>query len=963
MACLCNPKGYFARIILSIVMQRTVYPLSLLAFLVLTLLGLLPVSFAQDDLEQPIAIDPSIRTGTLDNGLTYYIRKNGKPENRISMRLVVNAGSLQEDHDQQGLAHFIEHMAFNGTERFRKLDVVNFLEAAGMRFGAHLNAYTSFDETVYMLELPTQDSTVVEKGFQILEDWAGAIRFDNDEIERERGVVIEEWRGDRGVGRRLSENQYPVIYYDSTYAKRLPIGSVFTIKSAPRHRILDFYNDWYRPDLMAVIVVGNIDDMDAVEARIKRGFSGLANPEEPRARENAEIPDHENTLFSIQTDPELTMSSLSIMYKIPPMEEGTVGSYKDIILHQIYFGMLNNRLSERTRLADPPYLGAGAGKSALGRSKAATSFNVQLIEGKMEEGTIALLAEIDRVKQEGFSQTEIDRAKANYLRSMERATEELENLPSGSFASEYTRNFLTGEPIPGIEKELEMTRRFLDEMDRDEINAYGKTIPEGAENRVILYMSPEKEGLEVPSEETLLALIESGAEQQLDSYEDVVSDKPLLANLPDTGSIVEEAYHEKIDTYEWTLSNGVRVVVKPTDFKNDQILMSSFSPGGHSLVSDDEFVAAITAISILSQSGIGEFGVVELQKMLAGKVAGVSAYITNIYEGISGSSSPKDLDTFFQLLTLQALQPRLDWDAYASFKKRLEAMIVNREKSPQAAYDDAIAAVLYGDHPRHLPASPEMLKALDPELSLLVFEDRFADFSDFTFIFVGSIDVESFKGPVSQYLASLPASNRLESGRHTGEKLLEGQHEVIVARGLENKTAVRVQFMGEAEWSPENSYALAVAREILNIRLREVLREEKGGTYGVRVSGGISRVPVQRFGSGFGFTCEPERARPLIAAALSEIERLKVEGPSAVNMGKVREIHIKGYEKGILENGYWLSNLAGLLREGRDLELILDAKTRYESLDSEAVRLAFEQYFSQANRLIALMHPEGYEEK
>lgn len=916
--------------------------------------GLLAQPF---ELDRELPMDDSIRTGVLDNGLRYYIKNNNEPENRVSLRLALNAGSLQEEHDQRGLAHFIEHMAFNGTTRFRKSEVVNFLESVGMRFGAHLNAYTSFNETVYMLELPAEDERIVQRGFDILEDWAGGIAFESIEVEKERGVIVEEWRSRRGAQQRIQDNQYPVLFYNSDYAKRLPIGSTFVIQNAPKERMIDFYKDWYRPNLMAVVVVGAVD-VDQTEKWIRERFAHLENPESPKERLSYEIPDHEDTIFSIQEDPEVTTASMVILQKSPALPDGTARDYRASILRRLFFGMLNKRLGERTLEAEPPYMGASVSQSPLGREKSGFYYSIQFLEGKYQEGIDVLISEINRAKRDGFSETELVRMKQDMLRTIERIYEERDNTPSGDLAAEYIRNFLQGEPVPGIAAELDLTRQFMSEIEMDEIRAFGKALPLRAQNRVVLFTAPQQDGISLPTDDEIVAMLENANEHVLDVYDDSVSEKPLLDPLPESGAIESEVYHEDVGVYELSLSNGIQVFVKPTDFKNDQVLMNAFSPGGHSLVADDEYLAAAVSTMILGEGGLGDFDVVGLDKKLSGKVVQISPFIDSQSEGLKGGTSPQDLETFFQLLYLQVTAPRFDEDAYSSLMTRLEGVLLNRSKSPQVVFQDKIIEALYGDSPRHQSLTVDMLRLFDPQLSLAIYKDRFSDTSDFTFVFVGAIDMENFRTYLVDYVASLPSTGRKEEGRSVDGQPKDGVTRLVVEKGLEDKSVVRVQYFGDAEWSVENRYSLVVAREILDIRLRKVLREELGGTYGVNVSANLSRIPDQRFSSGFAFSCDPANARMMIDLAQAEIDRLKVEGPSETDLNKVKEIHLRGIENGLQSNGFWLQSIASMVQEERGLDDILRSEERINALQAEAVRKAFEQYFDRSNMIEAILNPE-----
>lgn len=914
------------------------------------------------DLSAPLSVDPDVKVGELDNGLRYYIRKNARPENRVSLRLVVNAGSLQEEDDQRGIAHFLEHMAFNGTKHFEKHELVNFLESIGMRFGQHLNASTSFDQTIYKLEVPWDDPEVVNKAFLILEDWASNISLNPIEIEAERGVVVEEWRSGQGAGQRIRDRQYPLIYFNSRYAKRLPIGSMFVVQNAPAERFVDFYKKWYRPDLMAVIAVGDFDPAE-IERQIITRFSRLENPEDAPARVEAEVPDHDTTLFSIVSDPEITSMSARVYLKLDQDGDETGEDYRRHLIERIYFSLLNKRLSERTLEANPPYINAGVGGTGLGRTKRAYAMSVGLVQGKVEEGIKLLAAEVARASREGFSQSELDRVKADMIRGMDRAYEERENTQSGVFASEYTRAFTVDEPIPGIALERAMHHAFLKDLDVGEVNRVGDVF-RNEKNRVILFTAPEADGYELPAEEELLAALNDGKAIDLGEYIDDVSDEPLLAEIPTAGEIVEEAFHESVGVYDWTLSNGARVIIKPTDFKKDQVLMSAYSEGGSSLVSDDEFIPAMTATMLLGEAGIGPFNTIQLEKKLAGKTLRLSPSIGPSSERLSGSASPQDLEDFFKLVHLQITQPN-EKDlakAYESVKFRLSEMVANRNKSPGAVFQDAIEDVYYGDHPRHQPLDLDRLEEMEARLSLEIFKDRFQNAGDFTFVFVGAIELDSFRELIRTYVASLPTrAGDPEEARELGDKPKSGKLSVDIKKGLEEKTNVRVIFNGDAEWSPEKRYALAFARGLLNIRMREVLREDNGGVYGVSVFGSLGRLPAASYSTGFGFSCDPGNAENLVRLGLLQIIGLQEEGPRAENVQKVRELHLREHERGIKENGFWLNNLVGIIAENREFEDILNFPEHVKAFEAKSAQEAAQLYFDMRNLLVAYLRPE-YEE-
>jgi zinc protease len=922
----------------------------------LVALAVLPMAMRAGD-SDPLPIESAIIKKKLPNGLTYYIRANKRPENRAQLHLVVNAGSILETEKTQGLAHFLEHMAFNGTKNFEKLEIVNFLERTGMQFGADLNAYTSFDETAYRLEVPMDKPEVVKKAFAVLEDWAHNITFDAEEIDKERGVVTEEWRTGRGAGGRLRDKQIPVLFHESLYAKRLPIGETDDIATVKRQDFLDFYTKWYRPDLMAVIAVGDFD-VKQIEAMIVEHFGKLKNPPNAPERPKPQVPDHEGTLFSIETDPELSSTSIQIACKHPLAPDGTASDYRRDLVEGLYSQMLNQRMGERVLEANPPYLFAGVGKSHMVRVKDMASLRAGVKEGQWTEGLKALLLETRRARRDGFTTNELERAKLTTLRSYERSYEERDKTESGSYAREYVGNFLENEPIPGIEEELKMARRFLTEISLSEVNRAGdRWITET--NRVILFSAPDKPGLKKPTREEILAVIKEADAAEIAAYSDGAFEAPLLANAPKPGTIVSEKEHKEIETTEWVLSNGIRVLLKPTTFKNDQILMSAFSPGGHSLVADRDYLSASMAQSILAQSGWGPYDAIQLRKKMAGKIASVGSGIDELYETMSGTASPKDLETWFQLMHLHFVAPRADEKSFQSYKARLKEGIENRQRSPAAVFGDAVEKALYGDHLRHRPMTVEMLKELDRETALKIYRERFANAGDFTFVFVGAFKTGDLKPLVQTYLASLPASERKEKGKHVGDDPKRGKLSVEVKKGIEPKSSVRLVFHGDAKWSMDERHALRSAVDVLRIRLREVLREDKGGVYGVGVFGDLSREPKETFSTGISFSCNPTSVPDLIQAALEEVKRLQTEGPSTDNLEKVRETQLRNFERNLKENNFWLSNIYFYRENELPFDGILKVPERAKALTAEKVRDAARKYFSSENMMDARLLPEA----
>ncbi|MFC2117005.1 insulinase family protein, partial [Bacteroidota bacterium] len=683
--------------------------------------------------------------------------------------------------DQLGLAHFLEHMAFNGTENFAKHEIIDYLESIGMKFGPEINAYTGFDETVYMLQLPTDSAEILEKGFHILEEWAHRISFEPEEIEKERGVVIEEWRLGRGAKMRMLDKQLPVIFRGSRYADRLPIGNMENLKTFQHETLKRFYRDWYRPELMAVIAVGDFD-ADSILELIGERFSDMPFNENTRAREAYPVPDHKETLFAIATDPEATSTNVSVYYKNDVSPESTVDDYRRMLIEQLFSRMLNIRLYELLNQAEPPYLYAYVLKNDLVRTKTIYSLNVAVREDGINKGLENILTEATRVQKHGFTQSELERTKTWMIRRMEQTYQERDKTESGNFTSEYLRNFLEAEPIPGIAFEYQAVKLLVPGISLDEINRMaGKWLAD--ENRVVLLNAPDKEGLETPDELSLFSLFTSVEQKDIRPYEDVTSEEPLLEELTTSGDIVSETRIEELDVSVWELSNGITVILKPTDFKNDEIQFQGYSPGGNSLVENKQYRSAIAAADIVSLSGVGQFDLNALNKKRTGKVVTVFPYINELSEGVAGNASTHDLETLFQLVYLYMTRPRKDSTAYLSYKTRMQGFIENRFSSPEAAFNDTLQVTLANYHFRGRPWSMELLEEIDPEESYNIYLDRFSDVGDFTFIFVGSLDMDTIRPLVKTYLGSLPSSGRQESWQDVGVNPPEGVILKTVKRG------------------------------------------------------------------------------------------------------------------------------------------------------------------------------------
>ncbi len=903
-----------------------------------------------------LPVNPKVTIGTLDNGMKYYIMQNQKPENRAEMRLVVNAGSVLETDDQQGLAHFCEHMAFNGSENFEKNELVEFLESIGMRFGADLNAYTSFDETVYMLELPMDDEDVVDKGMQVLVDWANNLSFENEEIDKERGVIMEEWRSRKGASSRMRDKQFPILLKDSKYANRLPIGLPEIIENFEYETIKKFYHDWYRPELMAIVAVGDFD-VSKMEAKIKEKFSTIPVHQNPPERQSFEVPDHEELLFAIASDEEATSTSVALYHKFDPRVDRKVIDYRKSMIEQLYSRMLNDRYSELLQKENPPFIFASSGMGGFVRTKDVYVLSCQVQDGGIEPGFEALLKEAKRVRDHGFTATELERAKTNLLRRMEQAYNEREKTPSSRHASEFSRNYLTDEPIPGIEIEYALYEKYLPTITVREVNRLiDEIMPEN--NRVVTVSMPKKDGLAIPTEEQLRAIFDRVEQTEVEPYVDEVANKPLVEMPEPTAGITDEKVYDNIDVTEWDLSNGIRVLLKPTDFKDDQILFGAVSPGGMGHISDENIASGTMATNIIGLSGLGEFDAIQLRKALTGKVADVNPVIGGEYEGFSGNAAPEDIETMLQLVYLYFAAPRKDTTAFESFKTRMIGMLENFSNMPERVFSDTLSTTLANYHPRSRPISREWLENIDLEVAYDFYRNRFRDASDFTFFFVGNFTLEEMRPLVNQYLGALPVTNREETWKDTGVRPPKGVIKKEVYKGIDDKSMVAVVFTGPFEWTYENRYAISALEELLTIRLREEIREEKGGTYGVGVNAGVDKYPEQDYTLSVYFGTNPERVEELTGTLMDVLEDVRTNPASEENINKIKEIQRRERETNMKENGWWLGRLRGAVLNDAPLDEWMRYDALVDALDADMLLDAAKKYINMDNYIEVVLYPE-----
>ncbi len=909
-------------------------------------------------LDRVLPVDPAVRTGQLANGLKFFIRNNGRPAKRVSLRLAVNAGAIQEEADQRGLAHFIEHMAFNGTQNFKPGELVTFLESIGARFGPHVNASTSFDETIYMLDVPTDRDGYVDKGLLALHDFASGVLLLPEEVEKERGVVLEEWRGRLGAGSRTTDKQLPILLQGSRYADRLPIGTPEVIKGAPRERLMAFYQKWYRPDQMAVVVVGDLDPAEA-EKLLRARFDSIPRPSTPVETVDRTVPSHAETLFSVATDPESQGWTVTLSFKGRQQEQRTVADYRAALVRQLVSEMINPRLREIARRPDAPFVAAEAGADSFGRTLELFEIGAAVPENGLAAGLEAIVLEARRVQQFGFSAAELDRARRALVAAYERAYNERATSESPNYAGEYVRHFLGGEAIPGIEFEYRIASTYLPGVTLDEVSKAAHAFITD-ENRVVLAVAPEKKDVPAPTVDSLKAAIARATAAKVEPWVDATAGLTLVKNPPAGGKVTSSRTIAELGVTVLTLSNGVEVWLKPTDFKNDQVLLSAYALGGTSLAPEAEFQGAELASSLVGVGGVGGFNPVDLSKMLAGKIASASPSISTYTQEISGNATPRDIETALQLNYLAFTAPNFTPETLDLLKRRLVAALENQAQSPRAVFGEKVSLVNASNH-----YSARMMTTADvPNLKLDAMQQfyraRFANAADFTYFIVGAFQVAELTPLIERWIGGLPSTGKKSSAfRDMGVRFPSTVVREEVKKGKDPASQTVISFFGDAGKDEFEMHRVRAAANVLSIRLREILREELSGTYGVSV-GYDSSLPLPGYGAVIiQFGSAPENVETLTKAVFTEVERLKAQGPTADDVNKVKEMEKRDLETNARQNQYWLGSMQTVHMYGWDPVGIARRPQRTDSLTPEILHGIFKKYFPSDRHTVVTLKPEA----
>ncbi len=929
-----------------------------LTLVLLSLIISISAVFAQGmELTDKLPNDSKVLTGTLDNGMKYYIRSNPTPENRAEFTLVVNAGSVLEDDDQQGLAHFNEHMAFNGTKDFPKHELVNYLESLGMKFGPEVNAYTGFDETVYGIKVPTDNPEFVDKGLLVLFDWASQVSLETEEIEAERGVIHEEWRMGQGAMDRMQRKFLTVLFHNSKYAQRLPIGTMEVVDGCDPDAVRRFYRDWYRPDLMAIVVVGDFDAKE-MEMKVKALFSKIEKKENPRERVYADIPDNDETLVCVASDPESPVSMVEIFYKHPMKPKVTVADYREDMIGMLFSSMISNRLSELTLLENPPFAqGFAAYTDFIGPKSMYLSIGV-VQNNDIKKTMEALVMENERMKQHGFTATELEREKASLLKNIEKMYNERDKQKSENYVEEYKANYLAPHaPYPGIEYEYELFKKYIPTITLDEINKFAAGMAT-EKNAVIVVLTPEKEGVVVPTEAEVLKMYKDASAIKVDAYVDKVSDKPLISSLPEKGKVAKVVKNKDLGYETWTLKNGVKVVLKTTDFKDDEILFEAKSFGGYSLYDQKDDISAKYAADIAQESGLGDFDKAELQKYMSGKNANLQPYIGETTEGFTGSCSVKDFELLLQMIHVSFTKPRISESAFNSYINKEKGMLENSMLDPQSAWADTMRWTMSSNHPRKRPVTPEILDEANYKRVKYIYNQRFSDPGNFTFYFVGNIDPKEAKVLIEKYLGSLPIVEKNETFADLGIRAPKGVIEKTVYKGKDAKCMEVINFSGSFEYTAYNRLELDAICKILSTRLLEEIREKESGVYTIGAYPSSFKTTHEGYVVTIFFSCDPEREKELSGKIFGIINSLQTDGLNDVDIQKVVEKEKREFETNVKENSYWKRMLIELDENKITADDYKNYNAMIDKITIATMKAAAVKYFDKSNYVKVNLAPE-----
>lgn len=912
----------------------------------------------------PIPVDPDVRIGKLDNGLTYYIRHNDYKKDRADFYIAQKVGSILEEDDQRGLAHFLEHMCFNGTEHFEGNGLISYLETIGVKFGANLNAYTGVDETVYNIsDVPVVRESIVDSCLLILSDWADGLTLDPEEIDKERGVIHEEWRTRSSAMMRMYETSLPEIYQGCRYGYRLPIGTMEVVDNFPYQALRDYYEKWYRPDQQGIIVVGDID-VDKVEAKIKELFSPIEMPADPAERIYYPVPDNIEPIVVVNKDKEMQNYQIELYHKhaAVPAEAKTDVSYLFYnYMLSMAEDMINARFIELTTKPGSPCMYAMSSDDNFILAKTAQSFTTYgMSDAAGLDSTMAMLVrETERVRRHGFTASEYDRARNEYLSLLEKAYNNRDKQENEYYVKQYQLNFLDGEPIPSIEDEYNMMKQYAGMIPVEAVNQLMPALIADT-NVVVIVSCPEKEGMRIPTKDELLGVINATLAEDIAPYVDSTPTEPLMSEeqMPAGGTIVDEkdgVFGSKV----LTLSNGIKVILKDTDLKADDINMTAVSWGGRSLVDDKDLLDADQMGMLIGLGGLGNFSMLDLQKVLSGKQASVSPALSGLTESFSGHSTVKDFETMLQLLYLSFDDPRRDDEVVKSQLDILKSALANQELDPNVAFSDTLSNMLYGGNPRFLGSlKADMVDKIDYDNVLEIYKDRFDNPGDFTFIFVGNLDGANVRDLIAKYIGGLKTDKAREKyNERNALQINKGLDEKSFTREMETPKATVLEFyVGDYEYTLKHDLEVNIIGQLLDMCYTESIRENIGGSYGVGVSGTMSDLPKGEFYFQIYFDTDPAKLDTTLIAVKDGIDKFIAEGPNAEDLAKVKEYMVKKHHEDLKENSYWMNAIYSYVLTGRD------DSTAYletlESIDAKSLVKTAKAVFAEKNKKQLIMMGE-----
>lgn len=905
--------------------------------------------------EQILPFDTAVRTGKLTNGFTYYIRHNEKPKGRVLMYIVNKVGSVLEDEDQRGLAHFMEHMNFNGTKHFPHNELVNYLQKIGVRFGADLNAYTSFDETVYELPIPSDKPELVKSGLEIMRDWAHGATLDPIEIDKERGVVLEEKRLGKGAQERMARLYYPMLFNNSRYSARLPIGIDTVLNNFKRPTIARFYHDWYRPDLQALIVVGDIN-VDQIEKEIKAKFADLKNPAKEKPRTKYTIPLTGKNQFLAVTDKEMPNTQVEVFIKQHGSPLNTELQFKETITEGLFYTTMQERIRELVRVGTPPFLNGsisiGGFLAGLNNFTAAVTAN----PGQLESGFKSIWREVQRIKKYGITPTELERAKVSYMRRLDAELAEKNKTESEKYVKEYLQYFLKQTASPGIDYEYALSKRLIDAITVADVN---RLVNESIKdtNRDILIMAPEKDKDKLPDEATFLNWVKAVEHEEITPYIDNTSDLPLLKTQPNPGKIVKSVRDNKLDITTLTLSNGVKVILKKTNLKNDDIYFSGMSSGGNSLYPDSVFRSARAANEIPGY-GAGNYNSSQLRKYLAGKVAALTISIDERTQQINCYTNNKDLASVLELVYAHITEPRIDLEQFKGSIASQIAAQANKDDNPGSVFLDTVIAAQYNNNPRRMLAKVADMKTINPDKAFEIYKERWADASGLTFVFAGSIDTVTIKPLLEKYFGSLPSTYKNERYKDLHLTPIHGTKERIVYKGQAPRALVQLVFTGDYDYNYKDNLTLDAMNSVLSIKVTERLRETESGVYSPQVQAGGTSVDGGWYNIIIQFSCGPENVDKLIASVHDEIGKVLKNGPNETDLEKFKIEEKRQQEVRLQSNGYWSSYFRKQLIEGGDMYDVLNHDSVVDAITVDDVKRIANKYINYKNYSKFVLMPD-----